>query len=870
MADTTETTEATEKPERRALRLPGHGPGHAQVSKRMSRDQVKQTFSRGKSKPVAVEVIKRKRIFPAGKSAQVSEVAAPDLTAVKMPTKPMAHGARGAETDRARELTDQEREARKRALTEARQHAEETAETVKTRAAETEAREPHATAIEPEAVEKQHVDESERQRSIEEDARREIETEARRKADDEAAQPGEVERRNSMTKPVAPQVAPEPAAREGEAARRTKKGTTQTRAPSRSRVDQRRRTGKLTISKAFDEEDSGRGRSVAAFRRRMEKERRARAGPVPAQKIVREVVVPEVITVGDLANRMAERSGAVIKAMMGMGVIATINQTIDQDTAELIVTEFGHHMKRVSAADVEIGLGGEPDVDEGALVPRAPVVTVMGHVDHGKTSLLDALRETDVVSREAGGITQHIGAYQVELSSGAQITFIDTPGHEAFTSMRQRGAQVTDIVVLVVAADDGVRPQTVEAISHARAANVPIVVAVNKCDRPEANPGRVKQELLQYELVVEDMGGEVQCIEISALKKQGLDKLEESIVLQSELLELKANPDRPASGIVVEAKLDRGRGPVATVLVKNGTLRVGDTLVAGPEWGRARALIDDKGVSVPEAGPSMPVEVLGLSAAPQAGDALTVVENETRAREVSEFRTEQQRDRRVSVAGRGSLEQMMSRLAEGEAAEVPIVIKGDVQGSVEAIVGALTKLETDEVKTLILHAAVGGITESDVSLASASGGVVIGFNVRANPPARDQAKRDGVEIRHHTIIYGVIEDVKALMSGKLSPAYEETALGTAEIREVFSVSKVGKVAGCMVTNGVIRRGGKARLVRDSTVIYTGGLGTLKRFKDDVREVREGYECGLSLENYGDIHVGDSVECFEVKEIARTI
>ena len=868
MADTTDTTDATEKPAPTSLRMPGHGPGHAQISKLHSRDQVKQTFNRGKSKTVTVEV-KRRRTYAPGAGGRVTEVKAPELVAVKMPIKAIAAEAWAEPAQAARELTQEERQARMRALADAQKHAEALQQVIAAKAAEAPTLDAGDMKLESENAEQQRTDQAEQQRQVEEGARQEIETETRRQAENEAAHRLDVERRRPVVEPAkaAPEaVAPE---RESETVRRGKSRAAPGRAPARGRIERRRQTGKLTISKAL-EDDSGRGRSVAAFRRRMEKERRARASPAPAQKIVRDVVTPETITVGDLANRMAEQSSEVIKALMGMGVTVTINEAIDQDTAELVITEFGHNIKRVSAADVEIGLGGEPDADEGTLVARPPVVTIMGHVDHGKTSLLDALRETDVVTREAGGITQHIGAYQVEIGSGAQITFIDTPGHEAFTAMRQRGAQATDIVVLVVAADDGVRPQTVEAISHARAAGVPIIVAVNKCDRPEANPDRVKQELLQHDIVVEDMGGDVQIIAISALKKQGLDKLEEAIVLQSELLELKANPDRAATGGVIEAKLESGRGPVATVLVQSGTLRVGDILVAGPEWGRVRALIDGNGKPIAEAGPSSPVEVLGLNAAPQAGDALTVVENETRAREVSKFRTDQQRDQRVAVAPRGTLEEMMSRLAEGEAAEVPIVVKADVQGSVEAIVGALTKLETDEVKTRFLHAAVGGITESDVSLASASGGIIIGFNVRANPPARELAKRDGVEIRQHSIIYEVIADVTALMSGKLSPAYEETAIGAAEIREVFSVSKVGKVAGCMVTAGVIRRGCKARLVRDGTVVYTGSLATLKRFKDDVREVRDGYECGLSLENYGDIHAADTVECFEVKEIARTI
>jgi translation initiation factor IF-2 len=554
---------------------------------------------------------------------------------------------------------------------------------------------------------------------------------------------------------------------------------------------------------------------------------------------------------------------------MKMGVMATINQTIDADTAEQIVGEFGHRVQRVSESDIEIGIGGEADAEE-TLQPRPPVVTVMGHVDHGKTSLLDALRQTDVASGEAGGITQHIGAYQVHLKSGKAITFLDTPGHEAFTQMRARGAKATDIVVLVVAADDSVMPQTIEAIHHSKAAGVPIVVAINKCDKPQANPQKVRQELLSHEIVVEQMGGDVQSIEVSAKTRKGLDALEEAILLQSEILDLKANPARRAEGVVVEAKLERGRGSVATVLVQRGTLHVGDVFVAGSAWGRVRALIDDKGKNVVDAGPSVPVEVLGLQGNPEAGDEFVVVENESRAREVAEFRERKQREAKAAISARGSLEQMFSKIKAGEAKELPIVVKTDVQGSLEAIIGSAQKLATEEVAVRILHGAVGAINESDVALAAASGGAIIGFNVRASKQARDLAERDGVDIRYYSIIYNVLDDLKALLSGMLAPTVRENFLGYAEIREVFNITKIGKVAGCMVTEGLVKRGAKVRLLRDNVVIHEGALSTLKRFKDDVREVKQGMDCGMSFENYDDIKQGDVIECFELETVAREL
>ncbi|MBV9538204.1 MAG: translation initiation factor IF-2, partial [Acidisphaera sp.] len=582
-------------------------------------------------------------------------------------------------------------------------------------------------------------------------------------------------------------------------------------------------------------------------------------------KVVREVVLPDAITVQELANRMAARAPEVIKALMKLGVMATITQSLDADTAELVVQEFGHRVKRVSEDDVELGLEGAVDA-EGELMRRPPVVTIMGHVDHGKTSLLDALRATDVAAGEAGGITQHIGAYQVKLPSGERITFIDTPGHEAFTAMRSRGAGVTDIVVLVVAADDGVMPQTIEAIRHAKAAEAPMIIAINKIDRPDANPDRVRQELLSHEVIVEAMGGETQDVEVSALKKAGLDKLEEAILLQSEILELRANPERSAEGAVLESRLDRGRGPVATILVQKGTLHQGDIIVAGAEWGRVRAMLDDRGNPLKDAGPSTPVEVLGLAGVPSAGEPFVVVENEGRAREISEFRQRKIREKAagVATAARGTLDQMLARIQAGEQKEVALVIKADVQGSAEAIQATVLKLAHEEVKVRILLASVGQITESDVQLAKASDAVIVAFNVRATSQARELAQRDAVDIRYYSIIYEVADDIEKLIRGKVAPKAREKFLGYAEIRRVFDITKVGKVAGCMVTEGVVKRGAGVRLLRDNVVIHTGELTQLKRFKDDVREVARSYECGLSFANFHDLQEGDVVECYETE------
>jgi len=583
------------------------------------------------------------------------------------------------------------------------------------------------------------------------------------------------------------------------------------------------------------------------------------------------VTIPDAISIQELANRMAERAVDVIRLLMKQGQMATINDVIDADTAQLIAEEMGHSVRRVSESDVEEGLFDVADADEN-LQPRAPVVTVMGHVDHGKTSLLDAIRSAEVAAGEAGGITQHIGAYQVTAPSGGKITFIDTPGHAAFTAMRARGAKVTDIVILVVAADDGVMPQTVEAIHHAKAAKVPIIVAINKMDKPDANPTRVRTDLLQHEIQVESMGGEVVDVEVSAKDHTNIDKLLEMVALQSEILDLKANPDRDAEGTVIEAKLDRGRGPVATVLVQRGTLEVGDLIVAGAEWGRVRALVSDTGDTVPAAGPSTPVEVLGFSGTPDAGDRLAVVENEARAREVTDYRARQKREKSAARATgmRGSLEQMMAQAKTAGRKEFPLVIKGDVQGSVEAIIGALDKLGTDEVAARVLHSAVGGISESDVTLAEASGVPIIAFNVRANKEAREAAERAGIEIRYYNIIYDLVDDVKKAMSGLLPPTLRETMLGNAQILEVFKVSKVGNVAGCRVTDGTVERGANVRLIRDNVVVHEGKLSQLKRFKDDVKEVANGMECGMAFENYQDMRQGDVIECYRVETIQRSL
>ena len=699
---------------------------------------------------------------------------------------------------------------------------------------------------------------------------REIEAAEERRREDEARKHSEATARRATADTAAPAArAPGDAASEPFNRRRRQVDDTPSRRPAPARRDGpgRRQSGKMTITQALSGDEQRRQRSLASVRRQREKARMR--DDQPQVKQVRDVIIPDTISVTELANRMAERTADVVKELMKLGVMATATQTVDGETAELIAQELGHRAQRVSDSDVESGLEGVDD-DEASLKPRPPVVTVMGHVDHGKTSLLDAIRRTDVAAGESGGITQHIGAYQINTASGNLITFIDTPGHEAFTEMRSRGANITDIVILVVAADDSVMMQTVEAINHAKAAGCPVIVAVNKCDKPEADPKRVRNDLLQHEIITEDFGGDVLCVDVSAISGQGLDKLEEAIMLQAELLELKANPDRAATGVVVEAKVERGRGSVATLLVQRGTLKQGDIFVIGAESGRVRALLDDRGKTLKMALPGQPVEILGLNGTPMAGDSCVVVETEARAREIAEYRTRQIKEREAARGARGSVEQMLSAIAAGEAEELPVVIKTDVHGSLEAIRVALEKLGTDQVKVRILSSGVGAISESDISLSSASNAIVIGFNVRAIPQARDLAKRDGVEIRYHSIIYELIDEVKAAMGGLLSPDTQEDFIGYAEIRQVFGVSKVGKVAGCYVTEGVIKRGCKVRLLRDNVVIHEGSLKTLKRFKDEVKDVREGFECGMGFENYSDIQEGDMIECFELREVARTL
>lgn len=637
----------------------------------------------------------------------------------------------------------------------------------------------------------------------------------------------------------------------------------------RSFEPQKRGGGKFSVHNIMgddDDDDYGFGG------RRRYKKKQPKPQPVqqqPQEKIIREVVVPEVITVQELANRMAEKSADVIKKLMALGVMATINQPIDADTAQIVVEELGHKVKRVADSDVELSLEGKEDCPED-LLPRAPVVTVMGHVDHGKTSLLDALRETNVAAHEAGGITQHIGAYQITVSTGDKITFIDTPGHEAFSEMRARGAKVTDIVVLVVAANDGIMPQTIEAIRHAQAAEVPIVVAINKIDLPGADPMKVKTALLQHGIAVEEMGGDSLCAEVSAKKRINIDKLVEAILLQAEILDLKANPNRKAEGTVVEAKMEKGRGSVATVLVQKGNLQIGDVIIAGKEWGRVRAMFNEHGKKIFEAGPATPVEVLGLQGTPAAGDDFIVVADENQAKQVTNYRICKERDAKIVKSAKSAMEQMLDKIKSGESKHLPIIIKADVQGSVEALEGTLNKLSTNEVDVQILHSAVGPISESDISLAKASNALIIGFNVRAIPQARDAARRDGVEIKYYSIIYDVADDVKKGLEGMLSPELKEKLLGYAEIREVYNITGVGKVAGCMITEGIVRRGAKVRLLRDNVVIHDGSLGQLKRFKEDVKEVREGYECGMSFENYNDIQKGDFIECYEIEEIAAKL
>ena len=810
------------------------------VRRTVESGHVRQSFSHGRSKSVVVEKKKRRVIGGAGTQPAEEVKAKPQVTApvAEAAPKPQAEEAQGRRPGVVlRQLSEEEKDARMRALTDARLREAEEREKVQ------------------ETVALQVVTEEQRTKEREEADERKRKEDERHKAEAKVKEKAEETARKHLLKEEM-----EEPARTADA--RHKKSPV---APRRG--EERRVRGRLTITNALDEEQ--RQRSLASLKRRQERQKKQSSGPLAQQKIQREVVIPEVITIQELANRMAERGVDVIKFLMKDGEMHKITDVIDSDTAQLVAEEFGHTVRRVSEADVEEGFIGADD-HEADLEPRAPIVTIMGHVDHGKTSLLDAIRTTNVVAQEAGGITQHIGAYQVETPSGHKVTFIDTPGHEAFTAMRQRGAQVTDIVVLVVAADDGVKPQTVEAINHAKAAGVPMIVAINKIDKQGADPQRVRTELLSHEIVVESLGGDTLELEVSALKRTGLDRLLEAIALQAEVLELTANPDRPAEGVIVEAKLERGRGPVGTALIQRGTLHLGDLIVAGSAYGRVRALINELGEQVQEAGPSVPVEVLGFDSAPEAGDQFAVVENEARAREITDYRMRERRKRLAASGQRGSLEQLMSQIKEAGIKEFPLVVKGDVQGSVEAITTALAKLGTEEVKARIIHAGVGGITESDVSLAATSGAVMLGFNVRANTQARETAEREGVEIRYYAVIYDLVDDMRQAMSGLLAPTVRETFLGNAEILEVFTISKVGKVAGCRVTEGKVERGANVRLIRDNVVVHEGKLSTLKRFKDEVREVTAGQECGMAFENYQDMRQGDVIECFQVEHVQRTL
>ncbi|QBF34098.1 translation initiation factor IF-2 [Thalassococcus sp. S3] len=804
---------------------------------------VKQSFSHGRTKNVVVETKRKRVVVPkpgAGKggSSGVSAGGDPSRRPAGISDAEMARRLKAVQAAKAREAE----EAAARA-------AEE-----KARAEERERRRAEAEAKERE--EKEREERAKAKAEEEERKRREAEEAAKRAAAEPAPAP---QARTAPNKP-APAATPRKTDRE--------RDQRQTRGKGR---DDGRRSGKLTLNQALSGGEGGRQRSMAAMKRKQERARqKAMGGQVEREKVVRDVQVPEAIVVSELANRMSEKVGEVVKALMNNGMMVTQNQTIDADTAELIVEEFGHKIVRVSDADVEDVIQQVED-EEGDLEGRPPVITIMGHVDHGKTSLLDAIRDAKVVAGEAGGITQHIGAYQVKTESGAVLSFLDTPGHAAFTSMRSRGAQVTDIVVLVVAADDAVMPQTIEAINHAKAAEVPMIVAINKVDKPDANPDKVRTDLLQHEVIVEKMSGEVQDVEVSAITGQGLDDLLEAIALQAEILELKANPDRSAQAAVIEAKLDVGRGPVATVLVQTGTLKQGDIFVVGEQWGKVRAMENDKGERMKSAGPSVPVEVLGLNGTPEAGDVLNVVETEAQAREIAEYREKAAKDKRAAAGAATTLEQLMANAkADENVSELPILVKADVQGSAEAIVQAMEKIGNDEVRVRVLHSGVGAITETDVGLAEASGAPIMGFNVRANAPARNTANQKGVEIRYYSVIYDLVDDVKAAASGLLSAEIRENFIGYAEIKEVFKVSGVGKVAGCLVTEGVARRSAGVRLLRDNVVIHEGTLKTLKRFKDEVAEVQSGQECGMAFENYEDIRAGDVIEIFEREEVTRTL
>ncbi|WP_027245255.1 translation initiation factor IF-2 [Leisingera daeponensis] len=803
---------------------------------------VKQSFSHGRTKNVVVETKRKRVVVPKPGAAKSGSGAAPAASGSRRPAG----------------ISDAEMERRLKALQAAKaREVEEAAQREAEEKARAEERERRRAEAEAKEREQREAEERARQKAEEEERKRAEEAEAAKMAA-AAPEPAEKAERPAANKP-APAATPRKAERERE------------QRPSRGKGrDDNRRSGKLTLGQATGGEGN-RQRSMAAMKRKQERARqKAMGGSVEREKVVRDVQLPETIVVSELANRMAERVADVVKSLMQMGMMVTQNQSIDADTAELIIEEFGHKVTRVSDADVEDVIKEVEDKEED-LKPRPPVITIMGHVDHGKTSLLDAIRDARVVAGEAGGITQHIGAYQVTTESGTVLSFLDTPGHAAFTSMRSRGAQVTDIVVLVVAADDAVMPQTVEAINHAKAAGVPMIVAINKIDKPAANPMKVRTDLLQHEVVVEAMSGEVQDVEVSAVTGQGLDDLLEAIALQAEILELKANPNRAAQGAVIEAQLDVGRGPVATVLIQNGTLRQGDIFVVGEQYGKVRALINDKGERVQEAGPSVPVEVLGLNGTPEAGDVLNVTETEAQAREIAEYRAQAAKDKRAAAGAATTLEQLMAKAKEDEnVSELPILVKADVQGSAEAIVQAMEKIGNEEVRVRVLHSGVGAITETDVGLAEASGAPIMGFNVRANASARNTANQKGVEIRYYSVIYDLVDDVKAAASGLLSAEIRENFIGYAQIKEVFKVTGVGKVAGCLVTEGIARRSAGVRLLRDNVVIHEGTLKTLKRFKDEVSEVQSGQECGMAFENYDDIRPNDVIEIFEREEVTRTL
>ncbi len=822
--------------------------------------QVKQSFSHGRTKNVVVETKRKRVVVP--KPGVPGTGAAGTSTHLGDPSK------------RPAGISDAEMERRLSALRNAKaREAGEAAQRVADEQAREEERQRKREEIEAKEREERERAAAARQK-VEEEERAKALAEVRASRTEEVKKPASsrpAPAEDASTRPVTPANAPG-SAKPGLSPRKTDRDREDRERDARAKAkgDGDRRAGKLTLNEALAGE-GGRTRSLAAMKRKQEKARQKAMGlNMRAEKMVRDVQLPETIVVQELANRMAERAADVVKSLMKMGMMVTMNQTIDADTAELVIEEFGHRAVRVSDADVEQVIDQVEDTDTD-LRARPPIVTIMGHVDHGKTSLLDAIRKTSVVSGEAGGITQHIGAYQVTTDNGAVLTFLDTPGHAAFTSMRARGAQVTDIVVLVVAADDAVMPQTIEAINHAKAAKVPMIIAINKIDKKSADPTKVRTDLLQHEVVVEKMSGDVLDVEVSALTGLGLDELLENIALQAEILDLKANPKRAASGAVIEAKLDVGRGPVATVLVQNGTLRKGDIFVVGEQWGKVRALINDKGETITEAGPSVPVEVLGLNGTPQAGDTLNVVETEAQAREIATYREKAAKDKRAAAGAATTLEQLMAKAkADANVAELPVLVKADVQGSAEAIVQALEKVGNDEVRVRILHYGVGAITDSDVGLAEASGAPIIGFNVRANASARQSANQKGVEIRYYSVIYDLVDDVKAAASGLLKAEVRETFIGYALIKEVFKVSNVGKVAGCIVTEGIARRSAGVRLLRDNVVIHEGTLKTLKRFKDEVKEVQSGQECGMAFENYEDIQPGDVIEIFERQEVERKL